>query len=648
VHGGQVNWNTTGTHVAAPTYSFQHQRFWLDPAPVTGDPTALGLDHADHPLLGAGIDLADEQGSVFTGRISGPVSETVFVELAMHAAIQLGCNHLDELIVETPLVALGSAQLQVRLGGADAGGVRRFSIHSRTDSPQWTRHATGTVTGARRPVAVPNLTPWPPEGTTQAGESLWRDGDDYYAEVTLSGTDQTDAARFGIHPALLDGALRPLLSDGHGVVAWRHVTLHATGAITLRVRLHRDRHGDFAVIAIDPSGVPVLTVHAVTVRPISVTRVANPDEPPIYELTWVPVPTGPDPLRPWEIVDSVDAAREWLDAEQPEDAVLVVSTLDARSLQAASPGRLVLLDGDTALAAAAVASGEPHVAVRDGALFAPRLTLVSATPSAPTWNPEGTVLITGGTTPLGGLLARHIVMAHGMRRLLLVDADGPDADGMPELLADLSAFGAHARVIADSTTLPANLTAVLVAGPGAEKLADVPADKLILCGPAFANQAFDDLARDRRASGRPATSIGWDTGLTTEETLALFDRAIGLDRPALLAVKPSLLPRNQLSVPIRRLTHRSTPVPATRIAGTGREALLHLVRAEAAVVLGHPEPAAVGTDEAFGDLGFDSLTALELRNRLSSTTGLQLPASLLFRYPTPALLADYLGAELAS
>jgi acyl carrier protein len=97
--------------------------------------------------------------------------------------------------------------------------------------------------------------------------------------------------------------------------------------------------------------------------------------------------------------------------------------------------------------------------------------------------------------------------------------------------------------------------------------------------------------------------------------------------------------------------HTGTAVSlAQRLSGTRKaerpRAALDVVRGEAAAVLGHSGIEAIGSDAGFRALGFDSLTSVELRNRLSRLSGLRLPTTLVFDYPTPHAVADYLLAEL--
>ncbi|WP_460748474.1 acyl carrier protein, partial [Micromonospora schwarzwaldensis] len=165
-----------------------------------------------------------------------------------------------------------------------------------------------------------------------------------------------------------------------------------------------------------------------------------------------------------------------------------------------------------------------------------------------------------------------------------------------------------------------------------------------------------DLDRMRRSGILP---------LSPEQGLALFDAAIRTDQPQLVPIRVDLAALRRAAAggvpPLwrtlaggsarRAATAADAPVDlAARLAAMGVEdrqrTVLELVRAQAAVVLGHADPAAVDPDSAFRELGFDSLTAVELRNRLAAVTGLSLPATLVFDYPTPVVLAGYLLTEL--
>jgi polyketide synthase 12 len=205
---------------------------------------------------------------------------------------------------------------------------------------------------------------------------------------------------------------------------------------------------------------------------------------------------------------------------------------------------------------------------------------------------------------------------------------------------------------------------------------------------AAANAFLDALAQARRRSGRPAVSLAWglwkrgsamtghldDAGrrrlarggaaFSDEEGLRLYDTGVAAGEPVLVPVRldprqhtgadgvPPLL-RGLVRAPRRRAgAAGDSGGPsfldrlATMSAGEREEALLSLVRTHASVVLGHASADSVTGDRAFKDLGFDSLTAIELRNRLSTATGLRLPATLVFNHPTPLELAAFLRTEL--
>ena len=173
VRGIAVNWTRLlagGHRVDLPTYAFQHQRYWPRPAPVPAVlAAALGVGSAEHPLLGAAVELAAGEGLVFTGRLSlqeqpwladhvvaGDVllPGTAFVELAVRAGDLAGCARVEELALEAPLVLPrhGAVQLQVIVSGPDQGGRRTIEVYARSESNAaegvWTRHGSGSLAPA--------------------------------------------------------------------------------------------------------------------------------------------------------------------------------------------------------------------------------------------------------------------------------------------------------------------------------------------------------------------------------------------------------------------------------------------------------------------------------------------------------------------
>ncbi|MDA3647921.1 type I polyketide synthase [Saccharopolyspora indica] len=468
--------------VDLPTYAFQHERYWAESAAGAPDAVGLGLAETDHPLLGAAVALPESDGFLLTGALSrhthpwtadhavgGAVilPGTAFLEMAMRAGDEVDCPRVAELTIEAPLVLPenGEAAVQVLVGGPDDSGTRQVSIYAKADS--WVRHAVGYLDGAEPEPGPAEPSEWPPAGAEpvdvedfyadvnatalhygpafQGMRAAWRRGREVFAEVELP--QSADAGGFGIHPALLDAALHGLgvgslldtARDAERVplpFSWEGVTLHASSARKVRVRLAPAGADGISVSVADETGQPVATVDSLVVRPVSAQqlRSARAAGGAMHVVEWVPVTGGavgsgqwaelgpdrdlssisgaPDVVvaeypstEPDSVVDGVTRAvgsalalvQDWLADDRFAGAKLVIVTGGAvstnpdepapdlvhaplwgllRSAQSENPGRFVLVDADSAdrqLLAAAVATGEPQLVIRGGEVLAARL-----------------------------------------------------------------------------------------------------------------------------------------------------------------------------------------------------------------------------------------------------------------------------------
>ncbi|MFE1352869.1 type I polyketide synthase [Kitasatospora phosalacinea] len=620
--------------------------------------------------------------------------------------------------------AAGAGALRVRVrpagGGsvavhcADATGAPVFSADSLSvrPAPQPTRGAADDSL---------LVLDWVPAGpATRAGGRSWAvlgadaaDGAGLAAALAASG-----AGVGAVHPDL--AALRAALAAGAAapdlvVVPCLPAAGEAPGVAGVHERVHRVLalvQGWLDEELLDGSRLAVVTRRAVA---------TGPADPAVADLAGAAV---------WGLLRTVEA-------EHPGRTLLVDLDHDPD------------LDGAGGLPAV-FALAEQQVALRGDRVLVPRLARAAGAGAgwpAVAAGPElssGTVLLTGGTGVLGALVARHLVVAHGVDSLLLVSRRGADGPGAAELAAELTGLGARVRLEAADAADPAALAALLGSLP-----ADRPLTGVVHCAGvlddgvlgsmtpermdavlrpkadvawhlheltkgmdlaafvlfssvagtwgapgqanyAAANAFLDGLAAQRRSAGLVGQSLAWGLwaelgmggalsrtdlvrmarsgvlGLSTEEGLALFDTALGLPAPLLV---PIALDRGALRTQGEELPAildglagprvgggAARPAPAAadggpavlsaRLAGLdaggAQRVFEDLVRGLAATVLGHAGAAAIGPRQPFQDMGFDSLSTVELRNRLAAASGLRLPATVVFDYPNPAELAAHL------
>ncbi|MGW9602531.1 type I polyketide synthase, partial [Streptomyces albidoflavus] len=341
VAGADVDWaacfeGTGARRTELPTYRWQHERYWPVLMAAAGDVSAAGLVSAEHPLLGAAVSLAGSDGVLFTGRLSvqthpwlldhtvgGMVAfpGTGFLELAVRAGDQVGCDRVEDLTLAKPLILTenSAAVVQVHVGAADADGARRVTVYSQAvDDPEqrWTEHASGLLTRGERVTGFDSAV-WPPRGAVAADlegfyarteygpvfqglRAVWTRDDEAFVEVALP-PQVDDAEYYGMHPALLDAAVQSVgfagLGDGKKLVpfSWSGVSLHAGGASVVRVRVARIGEDTVSIAAVDVEGAPVLSADSLILRAPSALRAPtlhSSEQDGLLRLEWVAAPEG--------------------------------------------------------------------------------------------------------------------------------------------------------------------------------------------------------------------------------------------------------------------------------------------------------------------------------------------------------------------
>jgi acyl transferase domain-containing protein/acyl carrier protein len=372
VAGVAVDWAAlfsagTGIGPDLPVYAFDRQRFWLEPPAHGADVSAAGLSEVEHLMLGAGVRVGDGGGLVLTGRLTvgefpwladHMVSGTVVVpgsallDIVLEAGAQVGCDTVEELLFEAPLVmpAEGELFLQVVVGPGEPEAPRDVQVFSRSGSTDWTRCASGVlVAGAAGGGVCDWATVWPPAGATAVDVAegysrlvdlgydygpafrgvvaAWTVGQELFAEVALG--EGLEAKGFGIHPAMLDSAFHPMML-AHGSqelrlpFAFRGVKLTASMATSMRVRLAAT--GDDVVVeAADVSGRLVFGIESLRVRTVSRESLISAGEaagPVAYGLDWVDVvAAGVDGSRWVCLGEEVDGLPNFATAEELSAAV---------------------------------------------------------------------------------------------------------------------------------------------------------------------------------------------------------------------------------------------------------------------------------------------------------------------------------------
>ncbi|MFD1670263.1 type I polyketide synthase, partial [Streptomyces calvus] len=672
VHGIRVDWSavlhgTGGRRVDLPTYAFQHERYWPDTthaatpaataAPADAADAAFwsAVERADLPALGADLGLDDDTLAALVPALSAwrrRRTERAAADARRHRAVW---KPLDGAPTARPA---GTWLVLLPVSGPDT---------DTADLPDLLGlHAVRVTTDGRDRATLARILrelPLPDGGFTGVLSLL---------ALTADDPDAGDPAGLG--------GLRPTAT---AVQALGDAGVHAPLWILTRQAVATGRADRLA--------------HPGQAAARGLVRVAALEQPE-RRFAAVDLP---------EHLDTRAARRlAHLLAEPGDETDLAVraSATYARRLahhptpdgpaprQFAPDGTVLITGGTGALGA--------HVARRLAGRGTPHLLLVSRRgPDAPgaaqladelrELGAEVTVTAcdTADRDATAALLA-DVPAAHPLTAV--VHTAGVLDDGVldaltPERFDTVLRAKAHSAALLHEMTRDSGLTDFVLFSSTAGSLGAAGQGNY-----AAANAYLDALAEHRRDLGLPATAVAWGpwagtgmagdgtgvedrvrrggfTPMTAEDALTALDTAVAhgdtaltvadIDWQRYAAVFTANRPLVRDLPALRATTVDSATAATTAPPALGRELaaltgparrryVLDFVRAQVAAVLGHPDPAAVEPDQAFTDLGFDSLTTVELRNTLNATTGLKLPATLVYDHPTTRDLAAHLLTEL--
>ncbi|MFD9090634.1 type I polyketide synthase, partial [Streptomyces prasinus] len=354
--GHRVDWSRTplpgsGGPVELPTYAFQRTRHWKEPASRT-DVRGSGLGQGSHPWLPATAVLAGGDGHLLSGAVSAAehpwladhavfdsvlLPGTGLLDLAWAAAHTVGATRVAHLVLARPLVLEGTARtrLQVRVGEPSQEGRRAITVYSQpenaVDQQMWTLHAEGELDDVQLPGddAFAELSAWPVPGAQSVELGGFYDGMAAkgvrygpsfrgltelsrrdavaYGRIVLPDAGTPTTGGFGVHPALFDAALHTLAGTTPGgqdadddtvllPFAWTDVTLYATGATELRVRVELEAPGEggetrASVLLADGTGRPVASARGLRLQRASAEqlRPGVRDTDHLYRVEFQPV-----------------------------------------------------------------------------------------------------------------------------------------------------------------------------------------------------------------------------------------------------------------------------------------------------------------------------------------------------------------------